>query len=297
MPELKDLTVNFISLVAKPANGKPLVLKSQGKPTVFALEKMDDALMRAYGIVYSPDQTDSQGDFATADTIRQAATRFMRQKNQDNVDKEHSYSEEAAFVAETWLVRSQDPLFPGEPDGAWAVGIQINDADLWKQLKSGELAGLSLAGYAKVVDPNEPVNIGKDAEGLLAGLLNKLLGKSHNDATNNDGERAGDMTKEEIAALVANEVEKALAKTNKEKAAGDCNGKCLADGACPHGLTPPPASQKKSAEAGEGDDPASAGIAKMIADLEARLDEKIAKSFTKGGMDGGSGDETRDTFL
>lgn len=277
MPELKDLTVEFISLVDRPANGKPLVLKSQGKnkPTMFRFAKMDDALMRAYGIVYSPDEVDSQGDWATADTIRQAATKFMRQKNQDNVDKQHSYSQEMAFVAESWLIRKADPMFPSEKDGAWAVGIQVNDPELWKQLKSGDLAGISLAGFARVVDPNQPsyTSKGDELPGWFAKLFPSLVKSHGNDKNQQPGTQEADMSlsKEEIIAIVGQTVSAAFEKRDAEEAKRK---------------------EKADAEAAN-----KAALEKAMGDLKTELLAEIAKGLSKGGTEGAGGEGGNDTIF
>lgn len=115
MATLKDLSVSFLSLVARPATGKTLTLKS-AKPGervgTFEIVKTDDERMMAFGIVYAPDQVDSHGDSADATTIRRAAYEFMREGRLRNVDQEHSFSPEMAYVAESWLVRKGDELFP-----------------------------------------------------------------------------------------------------------------------------------------------------------------------------------------
>ena len=158
MARLTNLHVEYLSLVKNPATGKGVTLKSIDGQAVddanlrvagFALVKADDELRRAYGIVYAPDQEDAHGDTASAETIRKAQADFMRQGRLWNIDTEHSFNNEMAFVAESWLVRKGDALFPQEPEGAWAVGIQIGDTDLWAQLKSGALTGISLAGFAR----------------------------------------------------------------------------------------------------------------------------------------------------
>ncbi|MHC1578112.1 MAG: XkdF-like putative serine protease domain-containing protein, partial [Candidatus Methanospirareceae archaeon] len=51
---------------------------------------------------------------------------------------------------ESWLTRKGDPLFPDKPEGSWAVGIKIEDENLWEECKAGKLTGLSLAGVSKV---------------------------------------------------------------------------------------------------------------------------------------------------
>lgn len=155
---ITDLHVTFISLVKRPATGKSVILRADDqRATCFAVRKMDAALQRVYGIVYAPGEVDSQGDTADAAVIRRAATRFLREYNQSNVDVEHSFSTELAVVAESWLVRSGDPLFPEEPDGAWAVGIQIYDPELWARLEAGELTGLSLAGMARYENSGQEI--------------------------------------------------------------------------------------------------------------------------------------------
>ncbi|MEG9884170.1 MAG: XkdF-like putative serine protease domain-containing protein [Hyphomicrobiales bacterium] len=154
MAKLKDLTVKYISLVKSPATGKGLTLKSLDcearRETTFAIDKTDDERMVAYGIVYAPDEVDSHGDSADAETIRKAAYEFMRDQRLKNIDANHSSQPEDAYVAESWIVRAGDALFPAERPGSWAVGIRVGDPALWRQLKSGELTGLSLAGTARV---------------------------------------------------------------------------------------------------------------------------------------------------
>ncbi|OQY56420.1 MAG: hypothetical protein B6247_03980 [Candidatus Parabeggiatoa sp. nov. 2] len=158
MPKkLHDLVVDFISLVKHPATDKGIILKSGQQAQSFKIIKTDDELQRAYGIVYAPNQVDLQGDSTDVQTIRTAADHFMREGRQKNIDVEHSFEpQENVYVAESWLVRQPDSLFSDEPDGAWAVGIQIKDADVWQRLKKGELTGISLAGTATVAEePNK----------------------------------------------------------------------------------------------------------------------------------------------
>jgi len=147
--KLKDIRVMFISLVARPATGKALALKGEAFAVQFEIRKTDEELKRAYGIVYAPEQTDAQGDWTDAAEIRKAADEWMAGGRAKNVDQGHSFKKENAFVAESWLVRKGDPLFPDEPEGAWAVGIQVTDEGLWANLKKGDLTGISLAGWAR----------------------------------------------------------------------------------------------------------------------------------------------------
>jgi len=225
LAKLTDLSVSFLSLVKTPATGKGLTLKAADgeRPAAFDLVIKNDDMMRAYGVVYAPDQEDAHGDTADADTIRKAQAEFMREGRLKNIDTEHSFTSEMAYVAESWLVRKGDPLFPDEPEGSWAVGIQIGDPDLWKQLKSGELTGISLAGIARMEpgpdDPAHPRYTEKDAEiGLIARLVKALTGATHQEPVEET-----DMTKDEVQALVAETLKSVLPDALKDASqpAGD----------------------------------------------------------------------------
>lgn len=228
MAKLTDLSVSFLSLVKTPATGKGLTLKSKdGKEAIpFELKIKNDDLMRAYGIVYAPDQEDAHGDSADAATIRRAATEFMREARLKNIDTEHSFTTEMAFVAESWLTRSGDALFPDEPEGSWAVGIQIGDPDLWKQLKSGDLTGISLAGIARMEpepdDPSHPRYTEKDAAmpGWFKSFIKAVTGSNPNQE---DPIEETEMDKKEVQDIVRDTLKSELGPAIKDalKSAGD----------------------------------------------------------------------------
>lgn len=184
MPKrLKNIDVEFISLVASPATGLPLILKNQeAKATFFKLEKADEDRQVAYGVVYASGVIDAQGDFADSAEIESAAYRFMKSKRVDQVDENHDSRPLAgAYVAESWLVKAGDPWF-GELPGSWAVGVKVDDAEVWERLKKGELWGFSMAGRAEreeVTPPERTPDAGEtmtkaDLDASLMGLKASL---------------------------------------------------------------------------------------------------------------------------
>lgn len=148
--QLQDINITHISLVKKGANGKTLIYKSAGKPGNYtksiSIRKVDEEGV-VYGVVYTPDVKDSQGDIATAQEIKKASYNFMKNKRTDNIDIEHSFDNVDAFVAESWIVQKRDEHFPDDV-GAWAVAIQLESEELKKMAKDGEIASLSMAGEA-----------------------------------------------------------------------------------------------------------------------------------------------------
>lgn len=192
--ELKAMKVDFLSLVSKGANGKKIVWKSDGaKPegaevfeTPLKKIKKSEEKRMVYGIVYSPDQVDSQGEYASRAEIEKAAYGFMKGLRLLNVDAQHDFDPKAAYVAESWLTKGLDPLFPDEPEGSWAVGIRVEDNAIWENVKKGELAGISMAGCA--------AKIKKGEEGFLAKieeLLERILksSKGSEDKGGADGQK------------------------------------------------------------------------------------------------------------
>lgn len=254
---LKDLSVSFLSLVARPATGKSLTLKS-AKPGervgTFEIIKTDDDRMMAYGIVYAPDEVDSHGDTADAQTIRRAAHEFMREGRLRNVDTEHSFTAEMAYVAESWIVRTGDELFGDEPVGAWAVGIQIGDPDLWKRLKAGELTGISLAGVARVDPaPNDHRYTEKvEAPGWFARWLKSLKPVEEK---NMDENKVREIVRAEVGASVKDALKSVFAPDDP-----------------PTPADPAQAAVRATQEA----------VEKAMAAFESKLDDKIAKAVAKG---------------
>jgi len=214
MKKLKNMVVNYISIVGKPATGKEIKLKGvdAARLDTFEIKKMNDEMMRVYGIVYSPDAPDLQDDWSDAGEIRKAADDFMRGARTGNVDANHTFRAENAYVAESWLIRKGDPMFPDEADGAWAVGIQVEDDRLWGRLKKGELTGISLAGQADSEESDPPgwfkkFFTQKEAEGGMD--MEKVL-KEIRDAISNLDSR--------IKALEPEEKEEGETETDGEKA-------------------------------------------------------------------------------
>ena len=157
---LLKIHVDFISLVGKGANQKIILWKSAqnvgyGQSGIslnkrFAIVKVDDDQQLVTGIVYAPEEVDTEGDTASAEVIKAAAYAFMEETQTDQVDKSHNEKADEGFVAESWIVRKGDPTF--DEVGAWAVVIKVTDDKTWQEIKRGEITGLSMGGRALAQD-------------------------------------------------------------------------------------------------------------------------------------------------
>lgn len=150
--KLSKIEISHISLVKAGANGKQIIYKSADLEPSYTKEikiaKSDEERGVIYGIVYSPDEVDTQGDSASELEIQKAAYAFMKSRNTQNVDKDHDFAKKDAFIAESWILRKNDPVFPQEKEGSWAVAIQLENDELKEAVKKGEITGLSMAGVA-----------------------------------------------------------------------------------------------------------------------------------------------------
>ena len=173
---LKKVEANFISLVGKGANNKIIIYKSANDSIgeqfqkQIEIRKIDEDQHMVYGIVYSPDEVDLQGDLASADVIKDMAYNFMKNAKTNNVDQQHNFVSDEGFVAESWLTKQADPVFPLEKEGCWAVGIKVEKDDTWQLVKNGVITGLSLAGLAVV----EEVTKSEGKIPTVASLVEKL---------------------------------------------------------------------------------------------------------------------------
>lgn len=107
------------------------------------------------GIVLEPETVDSQNDIYSAAEIASAAHRYLEQFQ--NVGHMHQtmLPDTAVKVAESYLA-PVDFEVQGQAvkAGTWIIVVHILSDGLWKQVKSGELTGFSIGGYAQRV-PNQ----------------------------------------------------------------------------------------------------------------------------------------------
>lgn len=208
MRRIKRANISFISLVPRGANQLPVLFKSEGETaqfnTIVKSERFEEeGLLTA--VVYVPDQLDSDGDFASAEVIKQMAHDYVM--NVGAVDVKHNtqaLKREQVSVVESFIIQKGDARFtdlknyngrPVDATGGWGVVIKVDDAELRRLYREGHWNGVSMFGPA-VVEP-----LSKSIPDALASRLSKTNNQSGNDMD----------IKELTAALEANST--ALAKT------------------------------------------------------------------------------------
>jgi len=99
------------------------------------------------GIVYEPNEEDAQGDMATAEEIRKAAYQFMEDVQAFKIN--HKGKNIKAKVLESYIAPGNLTIAGQKiKKGSWLLTTRILDKAIWDDIKSGDLTGYSMAGYA-----------------------------------------------------------------------------------------------------------------------------------------------------
>ena len=112
------------------------------------IHKLDEEHRLVYGVVYSPDEVDAQGDFARAPVIEKMAHVFMAQFQKtdvmhDEVDRSEILVVESYIAPVDFTMGDQEVT-----KGSWVLVTKILDDDIWEKVKKGELTGYSMGGAA-----------------------------------------------------------------------------------------------------------------------------------------------------
>lgn len=143
-------------------------------PTKTLAFKKDEVRKRLiWAEVYAPDRPDSDGEFMRAPEIEKMAYKFMKSKQLEAIDTQHTQiNEDGCCVVESFIARKGDPDFI---EGSWVVAIHVDNDVLWEQVEKGEINGLSME--ALVV--REPQEVEMEVPPILSGVTQKSEDHEH----------------------------------------------------------------------------------------------------------------------
>ena len=116
---------------------------------VVTIKKMEAEEQVVFGEVYAPNHVDSQGEMMIESDIKKMAYRYMELYLPNTIDKNHNNVPTENRLVESFLARKNDP--DGFTEGAWVIGLKVNNADDWQAIKKGELNGFSVQAMVKKV--------------------------------------------------------------------------------------------------------------------------------------------------
>ena len=149
--------IEAISLVEQPAIESNFVALNKQEVLLKEIDEEKSILM---GPALIPDKSiyrrNEQGDeyyiYFSKDTVRKASELFFKKSNHRNATFEHKDKINGVTFVESWIVENKDKdktaLYGMDvPLGTWVVSAKIDDEELYKKAKSGEVKGFSIEGY------------------------------------------------------------------------------------------------------------------------------------------------------
>ena len=163
--------IEAISVVENPAIESDFVALKQQEFKLAEVDKEKRILMGAALIPNKPIYRQSGEQeyyiYFSQATVRKASELFFINGNQNNSTLEHELQLKGLTAVESWIVESEQDKSRmydlNVPMGTWMVSMKVNNDDVWKKVKAGEVKGFSIEGYFadKLERPNEPVKQSK----------------------------------------------------------------------------------------------------------------------------------------
>lgn len=179
--------IEAISVVESPAIESDFVALKNQEFKLAEVDKEKRILMGAALIpnkpIYRRNGKQEYYIYFSKDTVRKASELFFIRGNQNNSTLEHQLPLQGLTAVESWIVESEQDKSRSYdlnvPIGTWMVSMKVNNDDVWKQVKAGEVKGFSIEGYFadKLERPNEPVkdNLSEIEDEYLLEELKEIL--------------------------------------------------------------------------------------------------------------------------
>tara|TARA_R100000458_G_C8278343_1_gene254398 strand:- start:2745 stop:3791 length:1047 start_codon:yes stop_codon:yes gene_type:complete len=156
----EEITIDAISLVTEPAIAENFVYFNKEKHNL-TLAKVDEEQKLLVSPALIPNKHIFRFDaetnqeyyvFFTESTVKKASEMYLKYNNNNNATVQHENKITGVHTVESWIV--QDPEMDKSklygydvPKGTWFVSMKIENDEIIKRIKDGELRGLSIEGY------------------------------------------------------------------------------------------------------------------------------------------------------
>ena len=186
--ESESLAIDAISLVSAPAIEENFVFMSKEKNNL-TLAKVDEDKREIVSPALIPNKqifrVDESGNdyyvFFSKSTVKRASELYLKHNNHHKATYEHSDKVAGVLAVESWIKegdQDKSKLYGFDLHyGSWFVKLKIENSDLWKKVKSGELVGLSIEGY--FVDKMQKMSERQPTDEEILEALNEIITKSN----------------------------------------------------------------------------------------------------------------------
>ena len=116
-----------------------------------------------YGVVYAPMEVDIDGEVMASGDIQKMAHNFIADGLVSAIDVQHDRVQSGAEVVESFIARKGDPDYP---EGAWVLGVRMQEGALWEAVKSGDINGFSVDALVKKASRKVLMEVNKISSGF-----------------------------------------------------------------------------------------------------------------------------------
>ena len=182
----QELAIDAISLVHSPAIESDFVFFGKEKSNL-TLAKVDEekrmlispALIPNKNIVRYDANTDSEYYvWFSKETVRKASELYLKHNNHHKATYEHQERVSGVLTVESWII--EDPKMDKAnlygfqlKKGTWMVKMKIDNEELWQDIKSKKIRGLSIEGY--FTDKFEAMQKRKPTDLEILSALNEII--------------------------------------------------------------------------------------------------------------------------
>ena len=187
------LAIDAISLVSAPAIEQDFVFFGKDKHNLtFAKVDEEKRMLVSPALIpnkqifrYDPNTDSEYYVYFSKDTVRKASELYLKHNNHHKATYEHKDRVSGVLTVESWIKEGdQDKSnlygYKGLPIGTWFVKMRIDNDDLWKKIKEGELRGLSIEGY--FVDKMQNMSKGQFTNEQIRQALREIISPKHSKA-------------------------------------------------------------------------------------------------------------------
>ena len=182
----QELAIDAISLVHSPAIESDFVFFGKQKSNL-TLAKVDEekrmlispALIPNKNIIRYDANTDSEYYvWFSKETVRKASELYLKHNNHHKATYEHQERVSGVLTVESWII--EDPKMDKAniygfqlKKGTWMVKMKIDNEELWQDIKSKKIRGLSIEGY--FTDKFEAMQKRKPTDFEILSALNEII--------------------------------------------------------------------------------------------------------------------------
>ena len=185
----QELAIDAISLVSAPAIEQDFVYFNKAKNNLtFAKVDEDKRIIVSPALIpnkqifrYDANSDSEYYVFFSKETVRKASELYLKHNNHHKATYEHQDRVSGVLTTESWIKEGdmdKSKLYGFDlPNGTWFVKMKIENNDLWKKIKDGELKGLSIEGY--FTDRMEAMSEKSPTNEEILKALNEIITKSN----------------------------------------------------------------------------------------------------------------------